>query len=373
MEAAELVVHNHDVHLHTKHHSDGWHTFEEVAAYALRWLQGDPWVGVSDHSPLLENVLAARWPAAEPNTCQAIAGQIRRSSLAMRPTVQQAIDSGVRRYVAEARRAQQRIRETLNATLLVGLEVDCYLQGPSVTNGQLASVDYVLMAYHGRHIRDGAQAERFLVELIQHPFADVLAHPDTFLGPFDIHSCDWGGIFQQMAHFGVLCEYNLTTPLPQDLLETARDESLVQFVIGSDLHDFRKLSTRRIMDAWGESEGGGFELARDYLMAFLRRRCSRADLERCQALFDTRRKLAALESKIYARGRRFNAFDLPLSEAERRLLECLDAEWDDALDRQFLEARLRRFSSLPAERIVSTMAAEEFLTTIQANRELRRS
>jgi len=105
----------------------------------------------------------------------------------------------------------------------------------------------------------------------------------------------------------------------------------------------------------------------------LGRRCGRRELACLAALFETPEKLAALESRVYARRRRFNAVEAPLSDLERVLLAHLDAEPDGQVDRQFLVQRMERFASVPAGRIASTMAAEPFLDLIQANRRLRGS
>ena len=237
----------------------------------------------------------------------------------------------------------------------------------------LQSLDYVLMAYHGRHASSPLQAQALLARMVSHPYTDVIAHPDTFLGSFDRRACDWRATFQHMARCGVLCEYNLTTPLPPDLFEIARDQSDVRFVIGSDVHDFRQRSTRRITDAWSESEGGGFDLARAYLNRVLSRRCGSRELARLSALFETPEDLAVLEGRVYARRRRFNPVEAPFSDLERVLLAHLDAEPDDELDRRFLAHRMERFASVSDGRIVSTLAVEPFLDLIRANRRLRES
>ncbi|UCH95443.1 MAG: hypothetical protein JSV88_00975 [Candidatus Aminicenantes bacterium] len=57
MNADEIVKRNHDIHLHTWDFSDGWHTIEELVQYALRWMKTKPWLGVSDHTPLIDRMI----------------------------------------------------------------------------------------------------------------------------------------------------------------------------------------------------------------------------------------------------------------------------------------------------------------------------
>jgi histidinol phosphatase-like PHP family hydrolase len=360
MDSGEILCRNHDTHLHTKVFSDGIHTIEEVVAFALRWVKTDRWAGISEHTPLLKNVIE-KYQYHIPY----------RSNLNQLPGIQEYFDAEVKHYVMKARSWRQEIRKKYEATLLVGLEVEWFPEAPCVTHDTLQSLDYILMAYHGRAFTNVRQAEQFVERMIRHPYTDILAHPDRFLGVFDVRTCNWYSLFQKMAALGVVCEYNLMTPLHPEIFEIACEADMLCFTIASDTHDFSRLSIARIQNAWAESEGGGFELAFEYLLALLKNTCPPSEISRMVELFQTSEKLAWLEKRIYERYQRNNEAYNGLTDEEFKLLDYLDMETIDKRDKAFLQARLQRFARLPSERIISTLPLEQFLKTIRQNRHLR--
>ena len=118
-----------------------------------------------------------------------------------------------------------------------------------------------------------------------HTYTDVVAHPDRFLGSVDTLSVNWENILNNFKSHEIVCEYNLTTPLRPEIMEIAMKRTNVNFVIGSDTHDFRSIAVRRIIDAWSESQGGGYEPAREYLLNLLRMDCSLKQLGTFSRLF----------------------------------------------------------------------------------------
>lgn len=365
MNGREILAHNHDLHMHTRHFSDGWHPVEEIIAFGLRWLEDEPWVGISEHSPLLEHVIRA----AGDTHWQRTAREIRLVEKPVSPRIQNQIDRQVHDYLEIGREWQHQHRAKRQTSLLIGLEADWTAQGCLVGKETLSALDYVLMAYHGRAFSDPEQVKRFLFGVIRHPYCDILAHPDASLGPTGLEASAWRDLFQEMEQRGVLCEYNLTTPLRDEILDIALADSGVQFVIGSDIHDFRQKSTRRIMDAWSESKGGGFPEAYEYLRGFLQK--SADDALKLVSLFDTPEKLTVLEEKVYRSRRRNQPEVIHFSEEESRLLEILDRVEDPRRDRSFLSGRLERFSGMDIGRLASVWPLERFLETLREGRRVR--
>ena len=368
VESLALLASNHDLHLHSRY-SDGWHSVEEVTGFALRWLEADRWVGLSDHSPFLPEVIRNCMPAGTARARDVLARQILRSSPVGHPPVQRAIDDGVRAYIRAAGEDRPRVRALHKANLLIGLEVEWCLDGPAVSPDVLDELDYVIAGYHGRGLRDPTEAEEFLHRVIRHPHTDVIAHPDRFLGPFDVLRCDWDALFEEMARRHVLCEYNLTTPLRDELLTLALAVPDLQFVIGSDTHDFRRRCHRRVMDAWAESAAGRFRLAREFLDRFLLRDQDKG--EPMRELYRSPGDLAALEGRVWRRTRRVDPSDELLSPREQDFLELLDRDASDTLDREFLAARLTRFTAIPSRRLASLLPENELRALVRRNRSLR--
>jgi len=361
MNASEILSKNHDLHLHSQRFSDSWHSIQDVVRHGILWQVPPYWVGLSDHSPRLEELVTEEQ-----------ADLVRRTSPASAPGLYQRVDDLLQRYIEEVRSTGASLQPE-NIRLLLGLELEWCQEGPLATPAALSKLDYVIAAYHGRQFTSPGQVERFLYRVASHPYTDIVAHPDQFLGKFDIHECNWKEVFSQFAAHHVLCEYNLATPLSAECFAVARDESEVMFVIGSDTHDFRDLSTRRVREAWSESLGGGFETARKYLTALLSLACAASRVCELSSLYSDPKRLEALELKMYTRTRRFQPRDVPLSADESDLIRILDEIPDNSLDRDFIVQRFTRFSGLPPERIASLLPADRFLEFIMQGRLCRQA
>ena len=187
----------------------------------------------------------------------------------------------------------------------------------------MTGLDYVIAAYHGMGFSTAAQVEKYYGLVTRHPFTDVAAHPDRFLGSVDPLAVGWEGIFNDFAQNQVICEYNLTTPLHPEILAIAIDQTDVKFTIGSDTHDFRDIGVRRVIDAWSEMLGGGFELAYEYLIGLLKLACSRSQTQALSRLFATRPLLDDLQSRIYRRSLDPEREKEQISAEEEQLLRIL--------------------------------------------------
>lgn len=367
MDPFEILRRNHDIHLHSREFSDGWHSLEEVVAYGLRWQTGERWLGISEHSPQL---LDATPIDGHGRLTDGQSGSIE--------CWQNTSATSLRHCQEALRSAQPNLEGHYYARVLVGLELGWLINGIPFPQETLNGFDYILAAYHGREIHSLSQAKEFLFKMINHPLTVVLAHPDAFLGE---HSAVmpgpmagvWRAVFQHMAELGVLCEYNLNTPLKPEVFRIARDESGMKFVIGSDLHDFRQLSTRRIMDAWSESQGGGFTEAQEYLLTLIEQEGGNGAVDSWHDLFAAPEALDQLENKIYTRTRRYGARDVLLSPSETSFVCHLDEIPEGRVDLEFQAARLRRFASLAEDRIASTLGVGQFLELVRYGWELRKS
>jgi hypothetical protein len=209
--------------------------------------------------------------------------------------------------------------------------------------------------------------------MIYHPFTDILAHPDAYLGNFDARRCNWKKVFKKMEERGILCEYNLTSPLVPDIFNLATEQSGLIFAITSDIHDFRECSTRRLMDAWSESCAGGFQIAFDYLRNILSGSYSGLELDELIDRFSTHEKLSEIENRVYlcSRGNRTNP--TILDETEKKIFQGLNNFPFGQPDRNFLLNRLKRFIHVPAERIATILPINSFVDLIHSGREKRAS
>ena len=158
------------------------------------------------------------------------------------------------------------------------MELDWTPAGPTLAESALTGLDYALAAYHGKDFSTAAQVEKYFGFVSNHHYSDVIAHPDRFLGSVDTLSINWEHVFKIFKSHEINCEYNLTTPLRPEILAVAMERTDVNFIIGSDTHDFRSIAVRRIVDAWSESLGGGYELAREYLLGILKMECTRSQI-----------------------------------------------------------------------------------------------
>jgi histidinol phosphatase-like PHP family hydrolase len=333
LNSSEILAKNHDIHLHSRDFSDGSHSVMEVARHAARWQDAPRWVGLSDHSPR-EN-------------------------------------THIQRYLHELRGFQQELFNLDGILLLAGIELDWNPAGPAFENLNPDGLDYCIAAYHGMNFSTAADVEKYLQLAANHPFSDVAAHPDRFLGNVDPLSIEWKKVFDSFSQKKVLCEYNLTTPLHADILAIAINQTRVNFVISSDTHDFRNMGVRRIIDAWSEMLGGGFELAKDYLIGLLKMECSQKQAETFSRLFATSQHLDELQKKVYLRS--LNASKEPtLLPEEEMLLHTLEIIPECAVDKDFLLRRLERFTALPPERIISLLKVEDFKEMVDRGRQCRK-
>jgi hypothetical protein len=160
-------------------------------------------------------------------------------------------------------------------------------------------------------------------------------------------------------------------PLHSEVLAQALEVPNLLLAVGSDLHDFRHAGVWRLMDAWSESVGGGFDAAFAYLAAMVSKAEGPGD-ERLVELFATPERLAATEGRVYACRRRHMPSTTPLDAPTLALLDRLRECGTAAEDRAFLVARMERFAGLPAERILGTLNAGDVSDTILEGRRLRR-
>jgi hypothetical protein len=255
--------------------------------------------------------------------------------------------------------------------LLAGIELDWNPAGSATDKLKLDGLDYCITAYHGMNFSTAGEVEKYFELAASHPYSDLVAHPDRFLGNVDPLSIGWEKVFNDFSLKKVLCEYNLTTPLHPDILAIAINQTQVNFVISSDTHDFRNIAVSRIVDAWSEMLGGGYELANEYLTALLKLGCSRKQAETFSRLFASRELLDDLQKRVYLRslnpGKEANI--LP---EEKMFLHILEIIPECALDKDFLLKRLDRFTSLPVERIISLLKVEEFKDWIDQSRQCRK-
>ena len=207
--------------------------------------------------------------------------------------------------------------------------------------------------------------ENYFGFVSNHLYTDVVAHPDRFLGGVDTLSINWEQIFNNFKSHENICEYNLTTPLRPEILAVAMERTNVNFIIGSDTHDFRSIAVRRIIDAWSESLGGGYEIAREYLINLLKMACSRSQINTLSQLFSSSQLLDKLQSKVFLRSLNPRTNKRPLLNEENLLVNILESIPECSLDKDFLIHRFDRFSRLPEGRIKSLLNVNEFLSEIK--------
>jgi hypothetical protein len=217
-----------------------------------------------------------------------------------------------------------------------------------------------------------SQVELYFERVVLHEYTDVVAHPDRFLGSVDTLLVKWEDVFNTFKSREIRCEYNLTTPLRPEILAIAMQRTDVNFVIGSDTHDFRSIAVRRIIDAWSESLGGGYELAREYLLSLLKMACSPEQIRTLSRLFETIQLLDELQKKIYLGSRSLRADNPSLLPEEGMLVNILEGIPECALDKDFLLRRLDRFTNLPAERIHSLLQVDDFKEMVGYGRQMRK-
>jgi len=333
MKNIDLLSGNHDIHMHSRNFSDGAHDVLDLVPFTARWQKDPRWVGLSDHSP-------------------------------------RTVNEG-RHYIDSLHSFQQKASQLHGITLLAGMELEWNPTLPAVSDLDLDGLDYVIAAYHGMNFSTAEQVEEHYGLVACHPFSDAAAHPDRFLGEIDPLAVDWEKIFNDFSSHKVMCEYNLTTPLHPDILAVAKDRTEVNFVIGSDTHDFRNIAARRIIDAWSEMLGGGYELAREYLISLLKLNSSSRQISAFSKLFENSRLLNDLQRKVYRRSLDPESTKGQFSEEDEKLLKVLADTPECEEDKIFLIRRLERFARLPAKRIISLLDIKEFKSAIVKGRNMR--
>jgi histidinol phosphatase-like PHP family hydrolase len=334
MNSGDILSRNHDIHMHSREFSDGSHPVLDVVCHASRWQHPPRWVGLSDHNP------------------------------------QQ--DEQIQLYISKLHDLQQELHRRDGITLLVGMELDWTPVAPTAASPALSELDYVLVAYHDMKFSTARQVEMYFKYIALHTYSDVVAHPDRFLGSVDTLSINWEDVFNNFKSNEIVCEYNLTTPLRPEIMTIAMHRTNVNFVIGSDTHDFRSIAVRRIIDAWSESLGGGYEVAREYLLSLLKMDSTSWQIRPLSRLFDNVPALDVLQRRLYLQSCILKQNNLPLVEEEKKLIQILAHIPECALDMDFLIQRLDRFSTLPIERISSLLSVEEFRSTIRKGRQKRK-
>ena len=333
MDPKDILSTNHDIHMHSRDFSDGMHSVQDVVRFATRWQANPRWAGVSDHSPLL--------------------------------------DEKLQNYILKLKPIQEELYNQDGIELLAGMELEWGQTGPACSDLTLSGLDYIIAGFHGRNFSEADQAEMYFHHVAHHPYTDGVAHPDRFLGSVNTLSIGWEKIFNDFYDGGVLCEYNLTTPLHSEILEIAILHSDVKFMINSDTHDFRSIAVRRVIDAWSELLGGGYQLAREYLNNLLNLTCSPEQKKRLAGLFGTEQLLDDLQRRLYQHSLIYRADSIYLSPEEEMLIQILESIPECDLDKDFLIHRLDRFSTLPTERIASCLDVVRFKEMINSGRQER--
>lgn len=329
MKSTDLLTRNHDLHFHSQI-SDGVHSVGEVVRYVSRWQKPAKWAGISDHSP---------------------------------KKAEQVDD-----YLKTLQSIQAELLKKSEITLLAGMELEWNPQSPEIAGEALDKLDYVISSYHGMNFSQTEEVESYFRLVARNKYSDIAGHPDKFLGKVDTKSIHWEDIFNNFYSHEILCEYNLTTPLRKEILDIAIHKTEVNFVISSDVHDFRSLATRRIIDAWSESLGGGFEVAKEYLDDLLRLECNPAQLIKYSKKYETKESLTSFQNKIYLRSKGVVTEKTLLDKDEAELFAILERAPECEIDKRFQIKRLERFSKLTHNRIISLLEVTEFKEKIKNGR-----
>jgi DNA polymerase (family 10) len=125
-------------------------------------------------------------------------------------------------------------------TLFRGLEVDILKDGAlDLDEEWLARLDLVIVSVHGHFDLPQAEQTARIVKALQHPQANVLAHPTgRLLGERDGYAVDLDAVFEAAAAHGVAIECN-ASPYRLDLgdVELARAVAAgCTVVVNSDAH-----------------------------------------------------------------------------------------------------------------------------------------
>jgi DNA polymerase (family 10) len=193
-----------DLHLHTKA-TDGHHSIEEMAQAAMG--AGYRYIAVCDHSRSV-----------------GMAGGL--------------FEEDLLRHAEAIRAASKRLK---GFTILAGTECDIRRDGTlDYPDEVLAQLDFVIGAVHSGFKMDAASMTSRIIDAMQNPYLDALAHPTgRIIGKRDPYEVDVERLLAAAAELGVALEIN-AYPDRLDLrdVHARRAKELgVQVVINTDAHD----------------------------------------------------------------------------------------------------------------------------------------
>jgi DNA polymerase (family 10) len=184
----------------------------------------------------------------------------------------------LREQIAEIRALNERLK---GIRVLTGLEVDIRADGSlDMPHEILSELDIVIAAVHSSMNQSEEKMTSRVVEAIENPYVDILAHPTCrLIGEREPVAIDLEAVFQAAAKHGKIIEIN-SMPERLDLKDThafrARDMGL-KLAIGSDAHSVAHLGFMRFgvgvaRRAWCEPKHILNTLPVDELLAVLNRR-----------------------------------------------------------------------------------------------------
>ena len=184
----------------------------------------------------------------------------------------------LREQIAEIRALNERLK---GIRVLTGLEVDIRADGSlDMPREILAELDIVIAAVHSGMNQSEEKMTSRVVEAIENPDVDILAHPTCrLIGEREPVAINLEAVFQAAAKHGKIIEIN-SMPERLDLKDThafrARDMGL-KLAIGSDAHSVAHLGFMRFgvgvaRRAWCEPKHILNTLPVDELLAVLNRR-----------------------------------------------------------------------------------------------------
>jgi DNA polymerase (family 10) len=184
----------------------------------------------------------------------------------------------LREQIAEIRALNERLK---GIRVLTGLEVDIRADGSlDMPREILAELDIVIAAVHSGMNQSEEKMTSRVVEAIENPDVDILAHPTCrLIGEREPVAINLEAVFQAAAKHGKIIEIN-SMPERMDLKDThafrARDMGL-KLAIGSDAHSVAHLGFMRFgvgvaRRAWCEPKHILNTLPVDELLAVLNRR-----------------------------------------------------------------------------------------------------
>jgi DNA polymerase (family 10) len=201
-----------DLQMHTTS-SDGRHTLEQMAVTAEA--RGYEYIGITDHTQSLR-----------------IAGGLSAE--------------GFRRQFHAIEALQKRLK---TLTVLKSAEVDILEDGTlDLDDDVLAELDAVVISVHSRFQLPKVEQTRRIIRAIQHPRANILAHPTgRRINRREPYPVEMAEIIAAARDYGVLLEMN-ATPERLDLHDqhaAMAREAGVKLVISTDAHRMHELDWMR--------------------------------------------------------------------------------------------------------------------------------